>query len=316
MNLTDRQFRSLRHLQHFESPFFAHPADDRVWVKHEGLGSYPAHKFRSMAWLTEHAMKQGINASRIADRSSGSWAMAGAKVASVIGGLSTWVTVGPPPAPVQAYVEAHGGTFLRVENNSDRIAAVERLRTQQWWCPDQHDNALVIEAFEHTLGKQLACDLEREGIDPRFVVAAQGTGGSLAGVGRALRRSGFKPVTVAADLSSSITHNAAKSWKPSQVKVRGVGSDDEVCATLKQARKEIDEVWPEHPFRAAEYMREFFRLSCGSGMSGGLALAVAFDQILPRCGKRDQIVVVLADTPFFYTAELAAANQMYGTGSD
>jgi cysteine synthase len=313
MNLSDESRRQLRELQHFSTPFFRHPADRRVWVKHDGLGLYPAHKFRSMAWLTERAIDEGIDVRRIADRSSGSWAMGGARVAHVLGGESRWITVGPPPPAVRAYVEVHGGQFLEVGSNPERIVAVERLRAAGWWCPDQHANPLVIDAFGHTLGEQLAEDLRREGVRPRLLVAAQGTGGTVAGVGRALRRHGLEVTTVAADLTSSITHGSSRSWKPTQFKVRGVGSDDEVCGTLRVARADIDEVWPEHPFRAAECMRDFFRLSSGCGMSGGLALAVLFDRVLPRCRPHDEVVVVLTDAPMFYPAELAAANQMFGS---
>ena len=129
---------------------------------------------------------------------------------------------------------------------------------------------------------------------------------------RDLRKAGYRFWAVGVDLSSSIAHSGPCSWKPSQLKVRGVGSDDEVCRTLRLARQEIDEVVTADIFSGAEAMREFLRASVGCGMSGGLALAATARYVLDRCPEGRCVLVILPDRADLYFEELLIANQIFG----
>ena len=132
-----------------------------------------------------------------------------------------------------------------------------------------------------------------------------GTGGLLAGTTRAMRMAGLTPVAVGVDVASSITHTGPRSWKPQQVRMRGVGSDDEVCATLRAARGTVDDILAVDHFAAAEEMRNFFHVSSnGCGMSGGLALAAATRHLLDGCPAGRHIVVILPDRGDLYAEEL------------
>lgn len=306
--------KKLRAILSAKLPIFKYPSVPRLLVAHAGAGCYPAHKFYSMASLMENALELGQDVTRIADRSSGSWAMAGAHASREVGGTSVWVTVGSPPTPVRAFVEAKGGRFLQVDSNADRIAALEELvASGGYWCPDQHNNPLVVDAFENTLGTQIEGELLRRGIEPAFLVAGVGTGGSAAGIGRRLRRRWPSLRVVGTDLSSSIAHASARSWKPGQLKVRGVGSDDEICGTLRYARREIDETVEVNVFAAANAMRQFYADSVGCGMSGAMVLAAAFQNCLPRCPDDKVVVALLADRGEFYSQELHIANMIFSS---
>lgn len=291
-----------------DTPFFVHPNMPRLWIKAEGAGTYPAHKHRSAAWLVRHAVLSGVDPRRCADRSSSSWAMGLAKAVYVVGGESTFVTVGEPPPMVKAIVEAHNGRFVKVATNAERIAALETLKLQGFWVPDQHRNLNLVQAFAETLGAQLARDIAARGLAPRFLIGARGTGASLAGAGRALGPAGSLTL-VAAEVSSAFTGAGARAWKHDHVKVRGVGSDDELCDVYRHVRDEIHDEHSKSALEAAEAMLAFTRCSIGSGMSGGLVLATAAD-VLRRHPEGDA-VAILADSPLLYPDELAAATRLH-----
>jgi cysteine synthase len=290
---------------------------DRLLCKLEGVGPNPAHKSRSAAWLLRQADARGIDISRVADRTSGSWAMGLAAASRAMGGISRFVCVGEPEPVVRAVVEANGGSFMRVPANAERITALERLRAVGWWSPDQHNNPAVIDAFENTLGVELASDLIRLGVGKRelaFVVAPMGTGGTLAGVSRALRRVGFTGFkTAGVDVASSMVHGGPRTWVPEGLKVPGVGSLDEYCGTLRVAMRAINLVLTASAYDALDAVNRFFALNPYScGMSSGLALAATERYLLPQCPKNKRILVIMPDGAWRYATHLAAASAIFG----
>lgn len=309
--LTSEQLQVLRSIQQMPTPLMTYPNKPRLLLKCEGAGPYPAHKFRSFAFVAEAALAAGVHLSRLCDRSSGSWAMAGARIGHLLGAQTRWVTVGEPPVGVRAYVEANNGYFDLVASNEKRLARVEELRAEGWWCPDQHNNPMVIDAFASTLGAQLEGQLRRRGIEIAFLVAPVGTGGLLAGVARRLRLAGHRLTAIGVDRASSIAHGGVRSWKHPYVRVRGVGSDDEVCGTLRSACDQIDEIYPGQELEAARHMLQFMRVGCGCGLSGGLALQAALDDVLPRCPADRSVLVLLPDSGLLYSDELRLATRMF-----
>jgi cysteine synthase len=288
-------------------------------MKLEGAGMCYGHKFRSAAYVVAKAVEQGIPLSRVADRSSGSWAMGLAWAVNVAGGRSRFVTQGEPSPYVRAFVEALEGEFEVVHSNLERKSALERLKSQGYYVPDQHANGLVIEAFEQTLGKQLLHQLREHEVVPDVIVAPVGTGGLLSGTVRALRTNYPSLTSVGVDLSSSVVHDGPRSITYPHVKVRGVGSEDEYCKTLKLARSSIDQIGIASIFAALDQQLEFTRQFPASiGLSSGLALAWT-EQYLRRLPKKDeipQIVVILPDRGETYAHELSCANTLFSRPID
>jgi N-(2-amino-2-carboxyethyl)-L-glutamate synthase len=301
----------------FSSPIVEHPSDRRLLLKFEGGGLNYGHKFRSAAYLVkEKSNGQHVNA---VDRSSGSWAMALAYACNVTGGSTQLVSVGEPPSFVRSFVEQNNGSFKIVGSNRERILEVEKIATTGVWFPDQHNNPTLIDAFHATLGNQIRLQLDQCSWNPKFVVAPVGTGALLAGVVRALRspqklggNSRYRVTSIGVDLSSSINHEGSRSWKLPWPSVRGVGSDDEVCGTLRASKIHIDEMLPCDGFQAAREMQainEIFPKGCG--LSGGLAVSIAKRLVLPRCGKRDSVLVLLPDTCALYAEQLDFAHKLF-----
>src|SRR4051794_29776801 len=134
----------LRGIWSAPTPLIRHPDDHRMLLKLEGGGTNPGHKMRSAAYLVACAIAEGMDVRKAAERSSGSMAMGISGAVHRAGGVSRFVSVGPPPPPVCAFVEARGGTFEVVSSNRERVARLEDLVAEGYWTPDQHNNPRVI----------------------------------------------------------------------------------------------------------------------------------------------------------------------------
>ena len=132
-NPVSRSTGRLRAVQMANTPAFFHPTIPRLFIKHEGGGVHPGHKFRSAAWVVERAVRDGIDVSRVADRSSGSWAMGLSFAVQICCGATRLVSVGEPPAVIRAVVEANGGAFDVVATNRERVGRLEELIDQGYW---------------------------------------------------------------------------------------------------------------------------------------------------------------------------------------
>jgi len=299
----------LEHMQWPHSPLLC-DCYENILIKHEGMGFFGNQKGRSAAALCEDRLvKHGVPRA-IVDRSSGSWALMLSQIASACGLESTFVTVGPPDAAVRSVVEANNGKFLVVKTNAERRSALQGLLDQGAWCPDQHNNPAVINAFRKTLGIETAADLKRTGITPaqlRFVVAAIGTGGSAAGLALGLRDAGYDRFDlVGCDSTASIVGGSV-SAAPFGISVPGVGSSDEICRTFREACKQLKRpLLRVSPLLAAEAAAEFKQfVSRGCGMSSGLALAAARNHLNNELRPGEKILVLFPDDASRYTNQIA-----------
>lgn len=277
-------------------------------IKHEGLGKFGAHKYRSAAWIWETRVgKYGIP-KMMADRSSGTWALANSRVGALYGVKSYFVTVGNPAPNVREQVEANNGQFIVVKTNAERKAALQKLIIKGAWCPDQHNNPQVIDAFRDTLGKETATDLQTAGIRPgdlQFVVAAVGTGGSGAGLSLGLHDAGYDQFEVIGfDSTTSMVAGSMTTSPPLGITVPGVGSSDEVCRTFQKSRTMFQRLVRISPLLAAEAAADFQLFNKrGCGMSSGLALAGA-RQLLPELHPGKKILILFADDASRYGKQI------------
>lgn len=309
---TAAAIRRLESVCRQETPLNQDPRDPNTYLKFEGGGMSYGHKFRSASYLLAKALRAGQRVSHVADRSSGSWAMGLAWAARVVGAASSFVTVGDPHPYIRQFVESVGGRFHVVGNNAARLAKLDEMRSAGIWVPDQHNNAAVIEAFEKSLGPELARQFSERRLDPDYLVAPIGTGGLLAGCARYLRTHGSELTTIGVDLSSSLVHGGARHFKYPHATVRGVGSDDEYCETLITSREQIDKIVPQSPFQAWKEMIALVQeFPCSVGMSSALALAAA-SRLRREVGPDKKIVVILPDRGETYADELRSARLVFG----
>jgi len=121
--------------------------------------------------------------------------------------------VGGPELPQipqlpQDPTEASGATEKR-----DQLAG----RLPNSWVPDQFSNPDNVAAHQKTVGREL---LEQVGVDVKVFVAGVGTGGTLIGVGRALKNAYPEVRLVAVEPTESATLSGGKAG-PHQI--QGIG---------------------------------------------------------------------------------------------
>jgi cysteine synthase A len=201
-----------------------------------------------------------------------------------------------------ALLRMYGAQVEEVESLGGMDEAVQAARRlaqrDDVWVPDQFSNPANPEAHRRATGPEIL-----EALDGRVdvFVAGVGTGGTITGVGRALKERDPATRIVAVEPSSSavLSGNA-----PGPHKIQGIGAGF-VPAVLDRGL--LDEVIPVDDEDAIETAREAARregvlagMSCGAALWGALEVARRPESR----GKR--IVVVLPDsgeryisTPFF-----------------
>jgi len=93
-----------------------------------------------------------------------------------------------------ALIRSLGATVIPVSREeggflgSIRMAEEHVVRTGKVFLPRQFSNDANVEAHEKTTGEEISLQLQAAGVAPEAFVAGVGTGGTVMGVGRALRR--------------------------------------------------------------------------------------------------------------------------------
>jgi cysteine synthase A len=201
-----------------------------------------------------------------------------------------------------ALLRMYGARVEEVESLGGMDEAVQAARRlaqrDDVWVPDQFSNPANPEAHRRATGPEIL-----EALDGRVdvLVAGVGTGGTITGVGRALKERDAATRVVAVEPRSSAVLSGQA---PGPHKIQGIGAGF-VPAVLD--RELLDEVIPVDDEDAIETAREAARregvlagISCGAALWGALEVARRPESR----GKR--IVVVLPDsgeryisTPFF-----------------
>ena len=176
------------------------------------------------------------------------------------------------------------------EGMAGAIAEAERLRTEfeTAWIPDQFSNPDNPRAHEEETGPEILADTQGR-VD--IFVAAVGTGGTLSGTGRALRRAipHIRIVAVEPAASPAISRGEAG---PHGIQGIGAGFVPE-----NLDRELVDEVLTVSDEEALAYAREAARkggLLVGSSAGANLAAAHRLAQRPENAGKT--IVTILPDT--------------------
>jgi cysteine synthase len=201
-----------------------------------------------------------------------------------------------------ALLRMYGARVEEVESLGGMDEAVQAARRlaqrDDVWVPDQFSNPANPEAHRRATGPEIL-----EALDGRVdvLVAGVGTGGTITGVGRAMKERDAATRVVAVEPRSSAVLSGQA---PGPHKIQGIGAGF-VPAVLD--RELLDEVIPVDDEDAIETARDAARregvlagISCGAALWGALEVARRPESR----GKR--IVVVLPDsgeryisTPFF-----------------
>ena len=164
---------------------------DGIWAKLECVNPCGSIKDRVGRYVLEESRRLGLLApgQRIVEATSGNTGIALAYFGALLGHPVTIVMPENMTEERKAILRALGAELLLVsaEGSFAEAAAVrDRLASERgWFNPDQFSNPLNAECHERTTGAELVRQLRGRPLDA--FVAGVGTGGTLVGVGRALR---------------------------------------------------------------------------------------------------------------------------------
>lgn len=184
------------------------------------------------------------------------------------------------------------GDFAEAAAIRDRICAEDPLAFN----PDQFSNPLNIECHEKTTGAEIIAGLEAKGLVPDAFVAGVGTGGTLIGVARALRRINPEVHIVAVEPSES----AVMLGGPAGIHgIQGIGDGfiPAIAASadgkLSPEINEVIAVSTEEATRTAQWLRE--KHSYCVGISAGANYAAAHRLLYRTHRVFNTVVTMFAD---------------------
>ena len=255
-----------------------------IWAKDESRNLTGSIKDRMAHFVLEEAWRSGAwrPGDEIAEATSGNTGIAFAALGRRFGSpvrifMPDWMSkerkqllasLGATLVPVS---HEQGG-FLGSIELADRWAA-EHPRVFR---PQQFSNLANVEAHRRGTGPELAAQLERHGVRPSAFVAGVGTGGTVMGVGAALRER-FGGVRVH-PLEPANSPTLRTGRREGVHRIQGI-SDEFIPAILDLARLDrVVDVWDGDAILVAQRLsRELglaFGISSGANLLGAVELAL------------------------------------------
>ncbi len=209
------------------------PQGAQVWAKIEGRNPAYSVKCRIGAALIWDAEKKGLlkPGVEIIEPTSGNTGIALAYVAAARGYKLTLVMPETMSVERRKVLKAFGANIILTEGTKGMKGAVAKATEirdgdpARWWMPQQFENPANPAIHEATTGPEIWEDTEGR-ID--VLIAGVGTGGTISGVSRYIKRTKGKAITsIAVEPGESpiITQFLAKQeLKPSPHKIQGIGA--------------------------------------------------------------------------------------------
>jgi cysteine synthase len=280
-----------------------HISKGKIYAKIEGRNPSMSVKCRigaSMIWDAEKTgqLKPGMT---IIEPTSGNTGIALAFVAASRGYPLTLTMPSSMSLERRKLIKALGANIIITEAPKGMPGAIAKAREiiasdpDKYWMPSQFDNPANPKIHEDTTGPEIWEDTSGE-ID--VLISGVGTGGTLTGVSRYIKKTQGKAITsVAVEPTSSTVITAAKTGgEPSHAphKIQGIGAgflpdnlDMDMVDQVEQVSNEDAIAW------AHKLMREEGILA---GISSGAAMAVA-DRVSQQPQHQGKsIVVILPDS--------------------
>jgi cysteine synthase A len=215
---------------------------DEVWVKLEYLNPSGSIKARIARYIIERAEREGMlkPGDIIVEASSGNTGNAMSMVAAVKGYRMLVVMPNGMSRERAAISRAFGADVMTVGDFhvNDALAAVRELGSRPgYFSPQQFDNEWNVEENATWLGPEILDQLP-EGTLPDAVVGGIGTGGTIVGVGQALKAANPDCLVVALEPAESCTILCGEIGKHL---IEGI-SDGFVPGIVARHRDELDRV--------------------------------------------------------------------------
>jgi len=268
----------------------------RLFAKLEFLNPSGSIKDRMAYEMVLKAEKKGLlkRGMRIIEVTSGNTGIAFAMIAAARGYRFTAVMPESMTIERRQMISAFGGELVLTPAKDDIAGALkkfEELKAKETdaWFPMQFENPDNIEAHIKT-GNEILGELGSDGSSVDAFVAGVGTGGTLMGVAKALRKSNRNVRIVAVEPAESAVMLGRE---PGLHQIQGIG---EGFIPKLIDMKEIDEVIAVHSKDAMEMARRIAReegMLCGISSGANVLAALELGKRPEMKGKT--VVTVLPD---------------------
>lgn len=270
----------------------------RLFAKYELLNMTGSVKDRMALYILRRAIERGElqSGAVIAEATSGNTGISISAIGRALGHrvriyMPDWMSyervqlmhnLGAEVVPVS---KAQGG-FIGAVKMTQEYAA-ENANT---FLPRQFDNPDNVEAHEVMTGPEIETQLARFGVAADAFVAGVGTGGTVMGVGRHLRRGGRKVRIHPLEPANSPTMSTGK--KVGSHRIQGI-SDEFIPSIVKLAELDsVVDVWDGDAILMAQALAH--RLGLGLGISSGANIIGAM-KLVEELGPDAVVVTVLCD---------------------
>ncbi len=271
----------------------------RLFAKYEALNMTGSVKDRMAVWILKRASEAGLlrRGAIIVEASSGNTGISFAALGRALGHsvriyMPDWMSqersvlirsLGAEVIPVSA----EQGGFLGCIRLAEEFAA---SRDHGVFLPQQFENAWNVEAHENLTGPEIESQLAALGRTADGFVAGVGTGGTVMGVGRYLRRR--RPVRVH-PLEPSDSPTLRTGHKVGRHRIQGI-SDEFIPAIVKlEELDRVVDVWDGDAILMAQALAS--QLGLGVGISSG-ANFLGAAQLVEELGAEATVVTVLPDS--------------------
>ena len=275
---------------------------DGVWAKLEYLNPSGSIKARIARYIIERAEAEGLlrPGDTIVEASSGNTGNAMSMVAAVKGYKMLVVMPEGMSSERSAISAAFGAQLLHVGNFhvNDALTEATRLGDQPgYFAPHQFESEWNVEENRTLLGPEIIEQLP-SGSRPDAFVMGVGTGGTLVGVGQALRSVNPSVLIVALEPSESCTISCGDTGLH---KIEGI-ADGFVPGIYQRHQSIVDRVVSVHSDDAVSEMRRLAREhGLLVGPSSGANMVAAHELLLELPGAT--VVTIFADEGEKYLSE-------------
>lgn len=300
--VTDARFVSLHRLVG-NTPLlavdFTYRGESRViYAKQESLNLTGSIKDRMALHIIEGAVREGRlrRGDPIAEATSGN---TGISVAAIGRALGHPVTIFMPDwmsSERMAIIASFGASIVPVSRQDGgflgSIRKCEALAADnpRVFLPNQFSNQANVLAHERTTGPEIWLQLKAAGLTPEAFVAGVGTGGTVMGVGRHLRR--LQPAVRVHPLEPAESPTLSTGRKVGQHRIQGI-SDEFIPAIVDLAS--LDRVIAVHDGDAILMAQQLAQHGLAEGISSGANFLGAL-MVQNELGRDAVVVTVFPDS--------------------
>jgi len=195
----------------------------------------------------------------------------------------------------RAILKAHGASLVltpATEGMKGAIAAAERIvkETSNAWMPQQFENPANPEVHRKTTAQEIWDDTDGKA---DILVSGIGTGGTITGVGEAIKskKPSFKCIAIEPEASPVIAQTrAGKPMQPGKHMIQGIGAGFVPKVLNLDIIDDVQHVTNEDAFKWARLAARQEGLLCG--ISSGAALCVA-DRVARMPENRGKVIVAV-----------------------